>query len=116
MSEPEELDPATRQRVRARLEEGAERLDFYTMQRLARARAAALNGERPQRPWLIPSLGAAVAAALLVSVTLQIAHVSDPTPMEVAAFDLELLTSHDDLDMYQDLEFYTWLEDEHESG
>lgn len=116
MSEQEELDPAVRQRVRARLDQGAERLNVYTVQRLARARAAALSGERRQRSWLIPSLGAVVAAALLVSVTLQIAHVSDPAPVDVAMFDLELLTSHDDLDMYQDLEFYTWLDDEHDSG
>ncbi len=114
MSEPEDLDPATRQRVRARLNQGAERLNVYTVQRLAQARAAALNGERRQRPWLIPSLGAAVAAALVVSVTLQMTHVSDTAPVEVATFDLELLTSHDGLDMYQDLEFYTWLDDEHE--
>ncbi len=116
MSEPEDLDPATRQRVRAHLDQGAERLNVYTLHRLAQARAAALNGERRQHPWLIPSLGAAVAAALLVSVTLQMTHVSDMAPVEVATFDLELLTSHDDLDMYQDLEFYTWLDDEHESS
>jgi hypothetical protein len=119
MNERDELDPATMQRARARLGQGAEQLNVYTVQRLARARAAALNGERAQRrsrPWLLPALGAAVAAALVVSVTLQVTHKPDAAVADVATLDLELLTSHDDLELYQDLEFYTWLDDERESS
>jgi negative regulator of sigma E activity len=117
MNERDELDPATAQRVRARLEQGADQLNVYTVQRLARARTAALNGERAQRrsrPWLLPALGAAVAAVLVVSVTLQVMHKPDAAVADVATLDLELLTSHDDLELYQDLEFYAWLDDEHE--
>lgn len=118
MNEPDELDPATLQRARARLEHGAQQLNVYTVQRLAQARAAALNGESRQRrsPWLLPALGAAVAAALVISVTLQVMHTPDAAPAEVASLDLELLTAHDDLELYQDLEFYAWLDDEHESS
>ncbi|MBI3774256.1 MAG: hypothetical protein HY273_01655 [Gammaproteobacteria bacterium] len=119
MSERDELDPATMQRARARLEQGAERLNVYTVQRLAQARAAALNGERTprtSRSWLLPALGTAVAAALVVSVTLQVMHKPDVAAIDVATLDMELLTSDDDLELYQDLEFYTWLDDEHESG
>ncbi len=117
MSERDELDPETTQRVRAQLDQGAQQLNVYTVQRLAQARAAALNGERAprrSRPWLLPALGAAVAAALVVSVTLQVTQRTDVAVAEVATLDLELLTSHDDLEMYQDLEFYTWLDVEHE--
>jgi len=119
MSERDDLDPAAAQRVRARLEQGAEQLNVYTVQRLAQARAAALNSERvprTTRPWLLPALGAAVAAALVVSVTLQVMHKPDAGVAEVANLDLELLTAHEDLDLYQDLEFYAWLDDEHESS
>ena len=119
MNEPDELDPPTVQRARARLEQGAERLNVYTVQRLAQARAAALAGERAprtSRPWSLPALGAAVAAALVVSVTLQVMYTPVVGVAEVANFDMELLTAHEDLDLYQDLEFYAWLDDEHESG
>jgi len=119
MSGRDDLDPATVQRVRARLEQGADQLNVYTVQRLAQARAAALHGERTarrSRRWLLPALGAAVAAALVVSVTLQVMHKPDAGIAEVANLDMELLTSHDDLELYQDLEFYAWLDDEHESS
>jgi len=119
MSEHDDLDPATAERVRARLEQGAGQLNVYTVQRLAQARAAALNGARAprrSRPWLLPALGAAVAAALVASVTLQVMHKPDAGVAEFASLDLELLTAHEDLDLYQDLEFYAWLDDEHESS
>ncbi len=119
MNEDNELDAATTQRVRAQLEQGAQRLNVYTVQRLARARAAALNGEAaPVRPraWLIPAAGAAMAAVLVISLTVQVMHKPDSSVTDLAALDLELLNSSDDLDLYQDLDFYTWLDDEHESS
>lgn len=119
MSKDDELDPQTAQRVRAQLDQGAEQLNVYTVQRLAQARAAALNGERVQRStrsWWLPALGAAVAAALVVSVTVQVMHSPDAAVADIATLDLELLTSHDDLELYQDMEFYAWLDDEPENS
>lgn len=118
MNEPDELDPAAAQRVRAHLEQGAQQLNVYTVQRLAQARAAALQGARaPRRArrWLLP-LGAAVTAALVVSVTLHSMRTPDRAVAEVVTLDLDLLTSRDDLELYQELEFYAWLDDEHESS
>jgi len=119
MSKDDELDPATAQRVRAQLDQGAEQLNVYTVQRLARARAAALNGERAPRrvrSWWLPALGTAVAAALVVSVTLRVMPQPESVVADVATFDLELLTSNDDLELYQEMEFYAWLDDEPENS
>lgn len=119
MSNQDELDPATIQKVRAQLDQGTDQLNVYTVQRLAQARAAALRGERAQRAsrsWRLPVLGGVVAAALVISVTLQIMHRPDAVGIDVATLDLELLTSQEDLDLYQDMEFYAWLDDEHENS
>ena len=119
MNKDDELDPATVRRVRAQLDQGAQRLNVYTAQKLAQARTAAVNGERvprTARSWWLPALGAGVAAALVVVVTLQVVRAPDTVVADAAAFDLELLTSHDDLELYQELEFYAWLDDENESS
>lgn len=119
MSKGDELDSATTQRVRAQLDQGVEQLNVYTVQRLAQARAAALNGTRRQRrprSWMLPAVGVAAAAVLVVAVTLQVMPRTDAPVADIATLDLELLTSQDDLELYQDMEFYVWLDDEHESG
>lgn len=119
MNKDDELDPATVRRLRAQLDQGAQRLNVYTVQKLAQARMAAVNGERVPRTvpsWWLPALGAGVAAALVVAVTLQVVRAPDTVVADAAAFDLELLTSHDDLELYQELEFYAWLDDENESS
>ncbi len=115
MNEPDDLNAEERQRFRALLDQGADRLDTRTAHRLAQLRAAALRGERtgrPQRPWFIPAMGAAVAASIVAVVALQIMHRPEPGLPEVATVDMELLLAKDALDFYGDLDFYVWLEDE----
>jgi hypothetical protein len=138
MSERDELTEAQAQRARRLLDEGAGELDAHTVQRLQRARAAALRGEAPVRRgelplpgdempvpggagavrayrpvWLLPAAGFAVAASLVLAVvTLRPTAPERAAPDVATVEDIEILFAKDDLDLYEDLEFYAWLEEQ----
>lgn len=117
MSDHDDLTAAQQQRARALLEQGADQLDHHTVQRLARARQAALNGEpRVTHRRVAPWIGAAVAASLVAAVTLNMWRDDDPSSHDVAAIDLELMTAQEDLEFYQELEFYEWLDEASDEG
>ena len=95
-------------------------VDAATRQRLVQARERALDalgGSRLGLGWswsLAP--GGALAAAALVAVLL-VAHHQRPTELgsQLAAGDLEILLGQEDLAMLDDdIEFYSWLEDQPE--
>jgi type VI protein secretion system component VasF len=106
------------------LDESVQALDGTTASRLNRARQAAL-AQRPTRRraigFYVPA-GLAAACALLLAVGVwqgRFAPAASSVPTPVAAgtdagalraADLDLLASGDNLDMMQDLDFYTWLE------
>lgn len=91
-----------------------ERLDAATLSRLNKGRHAALDeltGTRPGQHWLrwIPATG--VAAAVLV--TVMVMRGPDTTDISVnplTASDFEILMEDESLEMFEDLEFYSWLE------
>ncbi|HUL81024.1 MAG TPA: hypothetical protein VL131_02715 [Gammaproteobacteria bacterium] len=95
-------------------------LDAATRQRLVQAREHALEaagGSKLGLGWswsLAP--GGALAAAALVAVLL-VAHRERPElgPQQFGAGDLEILLGQEDLAMLDDdIEFYSWLEDQPE--
>lgn len=97
--------------IRSRLDEGLEHLDAATLSRLRQAREQALAQRYKKRRavWLIPA-GAAVAASILVAL---IINQPKPAPEPDYLFDeLEMLSAFDELDLYEDLEFYAWLADD----
>jgi anti-sigma-K factor RskA len=117
--------------VRARLDESARDLDAATLSRLNQARQAALAAARPRRPWwrIAPYLvGATATAALALAVGLALTLPGSPESavapvaagLDVAgldaadldAADLDMLSAPDDLALYEDMEFYAWLDDE----
>lgn len=106
--------------IRAQLDDSLNDYDAATLSRLNQARQRALD-ELPKagrRPWHWPALAFASALALVVL----IGFPRGETPMapahnDVALWDIELsddevalLASEDDLEMFEDLEFYAWLE------
>lgn len=101
-------------RVAARLRESARSLDAPTRSKLNRARQAALEELTPRpawrrSPWLT---GAVTAAVAVVAFMVLQPATQDPGRVAVASLDvpdLELLMASEDLDMLEDLEFYTWL-------
>jgi hypothetical protein len=104
-------------RARERFAESVAGLDGRTRSRLARARALAVEAAASRRPWwalagdarrLVP-LSAAAAALLAVLVFWQ---TPEPAvgPVEANVLDdLDLLLEGENLDLFEELEFYAWL-------
>lgn len=107
--------------AKALLEQSAEGLDAATLSRLNQARQAALAGSRPRsaRPWFLPA-GLASACMLLLAVAAWHSYApSGVTRLPVLPLtatggsnsgDIDLVSGDDSLELYQDLEFYAWLD------
>lgn len=98
---------------KALFDDSVDRLDAATLSRLNRARHRALqevSATRPQTQWLrwVPVTG--VAAAAVVAVMVMNAPVTVETGESIMTTDFELLLEDDNLEMFEDLEFYSWLE------
>jgi hypothetical protein len=100
--------------ARRTLDDAAAATDPATRARLRDARANALRDaqRRPAR-WM-PAAGFAMAsAAVLLAFAL---WRRDAPPLAQPDEDLTPLTAADDLDLYLDLELYTWLDEEADAG
>ena len=108
--------PAERQFVagiRRQLDRSCDALDGQTLSRLNRIRHAALERKQARASRLLLPFGGFVTACVLVlSVTL-FAPGTAPDPDAVASplEDIEILTTSDSLELYEDYEFYQWLEE-----
>jgi hypothetical protein len=106
------------------LDESADNLDAATLSRLNRARQSALELARPRRmrSWFVPAgLASACAVLLAVAVVWQRPAPKAPDPFVpsgsvvapsggFSAGDLDLVSSDDGIEFYQDLDFYAWLD------
>lgn len=110
-------DEAFLDRVRQELDRSCDRLDGHTQSRLNSIRHAAVEqGRRPGRALLAP-FGGLVTACVLVLVVSVVYQQRPQTPAQsipdngTAIEDLDILTSAESLEFYEDLEFYQWLEE-----
>lgn len=104
--------------AKALFDESVDSLDASRLSQLNQARNRALEElERGtgvanwQRQWLLPA-GGAVAAAALVAVLVSgpdDGAIDLPLAPSTAETDFELLINEDNLEMLEDLEFYSWL-------
>ncbi|MHB1238947.1 MAG: DUF3619 family protein [Gammaproteobacteria bacterium] len=108
------------ERIRSSLDAGVRDLDGPTLERLQGARRHALASARPCRRrsislW-VPA--AAVAGVVALALLLVVGRPSAPASSTVAAqLDaVDVLASGDSLDLYQDLDFYTWLARDADQG
>ena len=105
--------PQWTHRAKTLLDESAQALDAATLSRLNRARQAALGqGKRHAAAWLLP-VGLAGACVLLLAVAVW--HDAAPQPSGAPQADAPVNTRDadvlaDDEDLYEDLEFYAWLD------
>ena len=93
-------------------DDSVERLDAATLSQLNQRRQAALaevasKDSRVKWGRWLPAAGV-TAAAVVAVVMMQGQPVVDPMPDAVT--DFEILTSDDNLEMIEELEFYAWLE------
>jgi len=103
--------------AKAHFDDSVQRLDAATQSRLNRGRQQALaEGARFGRwnQWL-PLAG--VAATTVLAVVLWRGNTQGDEPLAAPAVaDFELLLDQDDFEMLQDLEFYSWIEIDDDSG
>jgi hypothetical protein len=98
--------------VRNVLERDADGLDADVTVRLAAARRRALGAVKPEMHWQ-PVAGWAMAASALLAVSL---WWQTSTVDGVNAEDFEILVSGEQIELYEDLEFYDWLGSDNDAG
>ena len=121
MSTNDELDAAWVARTRAALEQDAAGLDAATLSRLNRARQAALDARAPRSTrsrWIGAGAAAALAAAFALAL---VVRAPDPARLPVgeaavAQEDIDLLSGEDEVELYEDQEFYAWLDAQSQSS
>src|SRR5690242_12192754 len=116
----DELDRELKDRLKLELDRGLESIETPVLGRLASMRAAAVARSEGRHgllggvPRWVPVSGLATVAVLVVTVSLWM-HAETPSRPVVVAFtnpdDVEILTSRDRIELYQDLDFYRWLDE-----
>ena len=113
-------DQAFIARIKTLLDRSTNTLDARTRARLqaARRRAIAQIGAPPiwtLSRWLLP-VGVAAALAVVGVIGLWWLQPGAPPSMAATLEDAELLFAADNLDLYQNLDFYRWLAAKERSG
>ena len=106
-------------RIKAMLDEGDNELDGHVMSRLTQARHAAIDSlDKRSRSYSTWAPAAVVAGASVFALILWLGQQSPgPEGQQVAVLeDLELMLSEEDLEFYEELEFYAWLDDTGDLG
>lgn len=108
-------DEAFAAQARKQFDDSVDRLDAATLSKLNQRRQVALariGGTRPGAAWLrwAPASGLAAAAVVAV-VMMQEPVITDiPDIPDTAATDFELLLGDEQLEMIEELEFYSWID------
>lgn len=103
--------------AKSTLENNIDQIDEQVQARLAAARREAIDACSTKQSvtakfsnWILPVGGLAmVGAALLVAVTLWTMPIEQKLEPVAVLEDINLLTGSEDIDFYQELEFYEWL-------
>jgi type VI protein secretion system component VasF len=117
------------QRVRDRLEQETEHMDYATQLALRQAREKALAqvssaedavADTRGLSWGLPwKMMAGAAASIMIALTLwwqPIASENESITQEPAMYaDLDLLATEEPIELYQELDFYLWLDEENET-
>ncbi|HFQ91858.1 MAG TPA: DUF3619 family protein [Chromatiales bacterium] len=111
-----EADKERLVRARALLDERLEALDGETAARLRAARRRALGELAPRRRAWMAAGGLAAATASLLLVVMLWSGGERPVGSPDIFEDLELLSSTEDMEFIEDLDFYLWLDDEQQTG
>ena len=100
------------------LDASVDRIDVKTRQKLNAARRNALTQQK-QKVFLVSNWSKAIfATALSVFVAVLVVKTHNPFPQGQDVIEeenieaLDLIAAQDTLDMYEELEFYSWLVDE----
>lgn len=114
MTEPDQ-DKQFTEFVKRTLDQNVQDLDSDTRTRLSSARHTVLSKSFKPRLSFYPAWGIAAACLALLTFTLWEAQ----PPTEIATLpldDVEILASADGWEFYEDLEFYSWLAENDQTG
>ena len=94
--------------VRDALDDSVNRIDAETSQKIVAARKNAL--EKAPKRFSLPKLitVAATAASIFIAVIIVNSQLNTPIETEV----IELATTQESIELYEEIEFYTWLAEE----
>lgn len=102
--------------IKQQLDQQADGMDGQTLSRLRLARATALAEPR-QGGWRWQPLAAFASVSVLAVAVWLAMPVNKGGEQNMAALDdMELLAAADDLEFYEEIEFYAWLEGQDEAG
>jgi hypothetical protein len=99
--------------VKKGLEQSVDDMDGKTLSRLAGLRREALERKRQRRyripRWMrVPAAGLAAAAVALLAFTTVVKETSPPLGEQILA-DVDILSSREVMEFYENLDFYLWL-------
>ena len=100
---------------KALLDESVRDLDADVVARLRQARYRALKAKPRPFFWLLPASGLAAASVAVLAVSLWLYQPARPVPVH-SVEDIEILTSAENLELFDDLEFYGWLAERDRTG
>jgi hypothetical protein len=100
---------------KAILDESIHELDGQVLARLRQARSRALEAKPRPFFWLLPAGGFAAASVVILAAALWFFQPAKPAPMH-GVEDLDILTSAENLELYDDLDFYHWLTEHDNAG
>src|SRR5208337_1573651 len=100
--------------IKRHLDESVEDLDALATAKIAAARATALQeGTRKRLPWHWPAIGLATAAVAFLAFMSTFRSASPPLTAEQREV-LAIISSDKNPKFFKNLEFYAWLEKNHE--
>ncbi len=98
------------------LDDSLDALDANTLSKIRQVRARAVDKAKTSRTnWSInqPGLLFGGLATVCVMVLAVVLLINAPTSIQVVPVDdIELISSSDNLELFEDLEFYEWLEED----
>jgi hypothetical protein len=98
--------------IRQSLDDSVESLDTNTLAKIRQIRAQAVaRADVRQRHWSNLMTGALATACVITFAVMVLLRSPAPTS-SVPLDDLDLISSSESLELYEDLEFYEWLEED----
>ena len=103
--------------ARRLLNEEVSQLDNATLRQLRIARTEAIEKGKKSTDWVVWAGGMATAGVGVLAFTILFnSNISEIDQTLTGMEDLELLSSAEEIELYEDLEFYQWLEEEEATG
>lgn len=103
-------------RAKQVLDHAVNEMDPATSLKLQRARLAVIQHHVSRRPWLVWVSGLTMASIATIAVVLWMKQPAPENHAAVPLEDFELVTSGENVELAEDLDFYHWLADDDSTG